>query len=41
MRFLKRRRDVHAVPVQPRAHRLAVIRCAAPFIVMSGIAGVP
>ena len=25
MRFLKRRRDVHAVPVQPRAHRLAAM----------------
>jgi multidrug resistance efflux pump len=26
MRFLKQRRDVHALPVQPRAHRLTVIR---------------
>jgi multidrug resistance efflux pump len=33
MRFLKRRRDVHAVPVQPRAHRLAVIR----WIYISGV----
>jgi hypothetical protein len=34
MRFLKRRRDVHAVPVQPRAHRLAVIR----WVYISGVA---
>jgi len=33
MRFLKRRRDVHAVPVQPRAHRLAVIR----WVYISGV----
>jgi multidrug resistance efflux pump len=33
MRFLKRRRDVHAISVQPRAHRLAVIR----WLYISGV----
>jgi multidrug resistance efflux pump len=33
MRFLKRRRDVHAIAVQPRAHRLAMIR----WVYISGV----